>query len=52
MNSVKEIDIKICRYYFVDGMINIKSLDSSKIKEDEKSFKNILATLATRKQIV
>ena len=42
MNSVKEIDVKNCTYYFVNDMINIKSLDSTKLKLDEKSYKNIL----------
>ena len=27
MNSVKEINIKNCTYYFFDDMINIKNLD-------------------------
>ena len=35
MNSVK--DIKNCICYFVDDMINIKSLDQNKIKVDKKS---------------
>ena len=42
MNSVKEIDIKNCTYYFLDDLINIKYLDPNKIKIDIKSFKNLL----------
>ena len=41
MNSVREIDIRNCTYYFLGDMINIKSLDSNKIKIDKKSYKNI-----------
>ena len=42
MNSVKEINIKNCTYYFFDDMINIKNLDPNKIKIDEKSNKNFV----------
>ena len=42
MNSLKEIHIKTCTYYFFGTMINIKNLDPNKIKIDEKSYKNIL----------
>ena len=42
MNSAKEINIKNCTYYFFDEMINIKNLDSNRIRIDEKSYKNIL----------
>ena len=41
-NKFKEIDTKNCTYYFFDDMINIKNLDSNKIKIDEKSYTNIL----------
>ena len=41
MNSVKEIDIKNCTYYFFNDMINIKNLDPNKIKIDEQSNTNI-----------
>ena len=34
MNSVKQIDIKICTYCFFDDMINIKNIDPNKIKID------------------
>ena len=58
MNSLKEIFIKNCMYYFFDDMINIKDLDPKKIKTDEKSYENILiyhteyVTLTTQKFIV
>ena len=42
MNSVKEIDIKNCTYYFFDGIINMRNLVLNKIKIDGKSCKNIL----------
>ena len=44
MNSVKQIDINNCIYYYFDYIINIRNLDTNKIKIDEKSkiFKNIL----------
>ena len=41
-NKVKDIDIKNCTYYFFNNFINIKNLDQSNIKIDEKSYKNIL----------
>lgn len=35
INSVKEIDIdKNCKYYFLDDMVNIKTLDSDNTKTD------------------
>ena len=34
--------LKIVPYYFFDGMINIKNIDSNKIKIHEKLHKNIL----------
>ena len=40
-NKFKEINIKICTYFFLDDMINIKILDPDKIKIDENSYKNI-----------
>ena len=42
MNSITEIDIKNRTYYLFNEMINIKNLESNKIKIDEKSYKNIL----------
>ena len=41
-NKFKDIDIKTRKYYFFNDRINIKNLDSNKIKVDEKSNKNIL----------
>ena len=42
MNSVKEIDIENCTYYFFDEIINMKNLDLNKINIDEKSYKKFL----------
>ena len=41
-NKVKYIDIKNRTYYFFDDIIKLKNFDSSNIKIDEKSYKNIL----------
>ena len=41
-NKVKDINIKNHTYYFFDDIINIKDFDSSNIKIDKKSYKNIL----------
>ena len=41
MGNIKQINIKNRTYYFFDDMINIKNLDSSLIKIDKESFKNI-----------
>ena len=41
MGNVKEINIKNRKYYFFDDMINIKDFDSSILKIDQKSYKNI-----------
>ena len=41
-NGEKDIDIENRTYYFFNGIINIKKLDSDNIKIDEKSNKNIL----------
>ena len=35
------MDIKNLRYYFLDDMINIKNLDTNKIKIDINSYKVI-----------
>ena len=40
-NKIKDIDIKIHTFYLFDNIINIKNFDLSKIKIDEKSYKNI-----------
>ena len=42
MKSVKQTDIKSRTHYFLDNVINIKNLDSHKMKIDEKSYKKIL----------
>ena len=40
-DKLKEIDIRNGSYYFFDDIINVKRLDSNKIKTDEKPCKNI-----------
>ena len=41
MGRIKEINIKNCTYYFFNDMINIKNFNSSLLKIDKKSCKNI-----------
>ena len=41
MRNIKDINIKNRTYYFYDDMINIKDFDSSLLKVDKKSYKNI-----------
>ena len=41
MRNIKEINIKNRTYYFFNDMINIKSVDSSLLKINKKSYKNI-----------
>ena len=41
MGNIKEINIKNRTYYFFNDMINIKDFDSSLLKIDKKSYKNI-----------
>ena len=41
MGNIKETNIKNRTYYFFDEMINIKDFDSSLIKIEKKSYKNI-----------
>ena len=41
METVKQIDIKNQTYYFYNDMINIKKFDSSLLKIDKKSYKDI-----------
>ena len=36
------MDIKNCTYYFIDDLINIKTLDPNKIKIDENSYKKVI----------
>ena len=42
MKNVKEIGVKNHTYYFFDGMITIKNLDSNATKIDGKSYKSII----------
>ena len=39
MRNIKQIYIKSCTYYFLNGMINIKDFDSSLLKKDKKPYK-------------
>ena len=41
MGNIKQINIKNRTYYFFNDMINIEDFDSSLLKIDKKSFKNI-----------
>ena len=41
MRNIKQINIKNRTYYFFNGMINIKDFDSSLLKINKKSCKNI-----------
>ena len=41
MGNIKQINIKNCTYYFFNDMINIKEFDSSQVKIDKKSYRNI-----------
>ena len=41
MRNIKQINIKNRTYYLFNDMINIKNFDSSLIKIDKKSHKNI-----------
>ena len=41
MGNIKEINIKNRTYYFFDGMINIKNVDSNLLKIDKRSYQNI-----------
>ena len=41
MGIVKQLDIKNRTYYFYNDMINIKTFDSSLLKIDKKSYKDI-----------
>ena len=41
MGSIKDINIKNRAYCFYNNMINITKLDSSLLKLDKKSHKNI-----------
>ena len=41
MGDAKQIDIKNRTYYLFNDIINIKNFDSSLMKIDKKSYKNI-----------
>ena len=41
MGNIKQINIKSRTYYFFNDMINIKDFDSSLLKIDKNSYKNI-----------
>ena len=41
MGRIKEINIKNRTYYLFNDLINIEDFDSSLLKIDKKSFKNI-----------
>ena len=41
MGNLKQIKIKNRKYYFFNDMINIKNFDSSLLKIDKKSYKNV-----------
>ena len=41
MGYIKEIKIKNKKFFFFNGMINIKDFDSNLLKIDKKSYKNI-----------
>ena len=41
MGNIKQISIKNRTYYFFNDVVNIKNFDSSLIKIDKKSYKNI-----------
>ena len=41
MGNIKQNNIKNRTYYFFNDMINIKKFDSSQLKIDKKSYKNI-----------
>ena len=41
MGNIKQINIKNRTYYFFNDMIKIKDFDSSLVKIDKKSYKNI-----------
>ena len=41
MGNINEIHIKHRTHYFFDDMINIKNFDSSLLKVDKTSYKNL-----------
>ena len=41
MGSIKEINIKNQTYYFYNDIIDIETFDSSNLKLDKESYKNL-----------
>ena len=41
MESIKEINIKNRTYYFYNDIIDIKTVDSNKLKLDKKTYKDL-----------
>ena len=41
MENIKQINIQNCTYYFYNDMVNVKDFDSSLIKINKQSYKNI-----------
>ena len=39
-NKVKDVGIKVHKYYFFNDDINIKTFDPNKVRIDDKSYKN------------
>ena len=39
--SIKQINIKIYRYYFFNDMVNIEDFDPNLLKIDNKEYKNM-----------
>ena len=56
MGNIKQINIKNHTFYFFNDMINIENIDSSLIKSDKKSYKNIgiynIGYITTKKLMV
>ena len=56
MGNIKQISIKNHTYYFFNDMTNIKDFDSSLLKIDKKSYKNIGITnngyITTKKLLI
>ena len=42
MGNIEQINIKNRTYYFFNDMINIKDFNSSSLKTDKSSYKNIV----------
>lgn len=42
MRRAREINIKICLYYFFDDIISMENPDPNNINIDDKSYNNIL----------